>query len=132
MEETLYLGIFLDLEGHTTTLTGVCMALLYTSLEERLISLLVKTKKDFITNQDKKKTNIMKAITNILTNYIGKRNNAKMREKIIREVIAEIESQKALLTAVKQDDLDDVYEQGVSMALYVVKEMINKNVDVNE
>jgi hypothetical protein len=132
MEENLYLGIFLDLEGHTTTLTGACMASLYTSLEERLISLLVKTKKDFITNQEKKKTNIMKAITNILTNYISKRNNAKMREKIIREVIAEIESQKALLTAVKQDDLDDVYEQGVSMALYVVKEMINKNVDVNE
>jgi hypothetical protein len=74
----------------------------------------------------------MKAIMNILTKYIGKRNNAKMREKIIREVIAEIESQKALLTAVKQDDLDDVYEQGVSMALYVVKEMINKNVDINE
>lgn len=61
----------------------------------------------------------MKSITSYLVNV----EKNVIRREVIEEVVKELEKQKVLLASINSDELDEAYENGLSMAIHVVKEM---------
>ncbi len=61
-----------------------------------------------------------------LINFIAKMYAKKIRKDTIREVIEELERQKKHLSAIKKDDIDEAYESGINMSIFVTKELITK------
>ncbi len=50
----------------------------------------------------------------------------KIRRNTIREIITELERQKKHLSAIKKDDIDDAYENGINMSIFITKELLDK------
>lgn len=59
-----------------------------------------------------------------ITSYFIKINKEELKKSIVDEIIAELETQKSVLSKIKVDELDEAYENGLSMAIYIVKDMI--------
>ncbi len=59
-------------------------------------------------------------------NFIAKMHAKKIRRNTIREIITELERQKKHLSAIKKDDIDDAYENGINMSIFITKELLDK------
>ena len=59
-------------------------------------------------------------------NLLAKMHAKKIRKATIREIISELERQKKHLSAIKKDDIDEAYENGMNMSIFITRELLNK------